>query len=273
VHAPKPSTPTGCVGSLIPDVKPCIRFATLGYRDPKLETRLTDFETKSAAQYDLLIETIRGTIRSCGRFPAFIRYGDVIGGLIDEGVSLGRQLLRLQITSAERSFLEYVWDDAAQMSEVLISVMPSDAFVVSGAKSIARHLVHREKIETRWFETDGMGRRVRRSRAVLRIAHPVKRHNEEGELEWSDPADDLTVDADGSVVAHGNLNEVEERMVARLDRLRLRLRVISAVGSENYRWMTEYVERKHSGVPIPPADRDRFRNLKNKVRSLSHETA
>jgi hypothetical protein len=223
----------GCQHSLIPDIKPPLRLATL---------RLDGFP-----QYRLLVDTVRATFSACGKFPAFLRRGDYVESLVDEAVSLGAPLLG-----------------------------KTDDDIRAGAKSIARRIIHREKHETRWWETDETGRRVRKSSAVMRIAHPVQRHGDhnadsiwgvDGDLEWSDPADTVEVDADGHLVedARRNVNEVEARLIARLDRLRLRFHVINAIGRENYRWVVEYIDRKRAGVPIPSADRDRFRNLKKRV--------
>lgn len=230
-----PHERTGCSRSLIPDVKPRVRLAT---------QRVAEFP-----QYSLLVKTIRTTLFACGRFPQYLRHNsDFVESLVDDGVTLGTGLLG-----------------------------KSDAEVRSGAKSIARRLIHREKVETRWYETDETGKKVRKSKAAMRIEHPVEHHGDEnadpfngaeGDKEWVDPLSGVGVDADGRVigVTPANFNEVEARMIERLDHLIQRLRIIDAVGPDNFRWMVEYHDRKRAGVPMSAADRQRFKTLKKKAR-------
>ena len=223
--------------------------------DVKPRVRLATQRVDELPQYSLLVKTIRTTLFSCGRFPQYLRKdSDFVESLVDDGVTLGMSLLG-----------------------------ESDAEVISGAKSIARQLIHREKVETRWVETDETGKKVRKSKAVMRIEHPVKRHGDvnadpfwgaEGDKEWCDPMGEVGVDADGRLVSVTplNFNEVEHLMIEHLDFLRQRLRVIDAIGPDKFRWMVEYVDRKKTGVPVSPADRTRFKTLKKKAREATHET-
>jgi len=178
---------------------------------------------------------------SCGRFPNALKQGDFLKNLIEEGVGLGLALL----------------------SE-------DDSEIISGAKSIARKLIHREKYEKRWTETV-KGRQVRKSKSTMRLAHPIFRPDDSrAGGEWVDPTSELSVDSSGRLigVTAENYNEVEARMVAHLDELILQSNVIATIGTEDWQWCLAYTERKHSGTPIPPADRDRFRALKTKVKKL-----
>jgi hypothetical protein len=227
----------GCVGSLIPDRKPFARLATT--------------KTAEYPKYNLLVKTIRTTLFSCGRFPQHLKDSDFIESLVDEAVTKALPLLR-----------------------------QSNADIKAGAKSIARQLIHREKYEFRWRD-ESTGRRVRKSKAMLRLTHPVQIHGDEnadpfngaeGDLDWDNPLDGVECDADGRLigVTAANYNEVEARMVAHLDRLSLRLSIINHIGADNLRWMTDYVDRRGSGIPIKVNDRNRFRSLKQKVQKLLH---
>jgi hypothetical protein len=202
--------------------------------DRRPPARLAKPKYDGLPRYRLLSQTIRSTIFSCGRFPAALRRGDFTESLIDEAVTLGIPLLD-----------------------------KSDEEIVSGGKSIARKLIRREKDERRWVEVIG-GKKVRRSKAVLRITHPVQRADEDGKVEWVSPVDKLPSGFDGRPLGltAANINEVEARLVEHLDGQRQILTVITTIGAENFRWALSYVERKRGGVPIPAADRDRFRRLR-----------
>jgi hypothetical protein len=228
------------------------RFGCTGSRIPdrKPSARIKTLRTDGFPKYQLLVKTIRTTLFSCGRFPKHLKDSDFIESLADEAVTKASPLLRGR-----------------------------NADIVAGAKSIVRQLIHREKQEFRWFETDeATGKKVRKSKALLRVKHPVQRHGEEnadpfngaaGDLEWDNPLNEVGVDADGRLtgVTAANYNEVESRMVAHLDRLSLRLSIINHIGADNLRWMTEYTERKGDGTLVN-ADHQRWNRLKTKVRKV-----
>jgi len=232
-HADDPqelSVPTfGCVGSKIPDRKPPARLA-----QPKYD----QLQPNGFPQLQLLSQTIRSTMFSSGRFPkSLTERSDFIENLVEEGVNLGTALLD-----------------------------KSDAEIVTGAKSIARKLIHREKKEVRWTETVD-GKQIRKSRAEIRIQHPVERVDEK--TEWVTPVDALEVDANGKLlgVTAQNINEVEARMIEQIYQLRLQSSVIGLIGVENWRWATEYTTRKGDGS-LTNADHQLFKRLKEKVREV-----
>ena len=192
-----------------------------------------------ARKHQLLIQTITGTVRSSGRWPAYLKQGGFIDSLIQEGVSKAMPLLRR-----------------------------NDADLVAGAKSIARQLIHREKHERRWYETDPKtGRRVRKSEATMRLQHPVLRTDEDGASEWVSPLDSVECDADGRLVgvAPQNYNQVEAALLDQIESSIKMARVIEAIGLPAWEFCLAHTERKHSGVPIPRADRNRFQTLRQKV--------
>src|SRR6266581_8612643 len=92
-------------------------------------------------QYKLLRILVRKTLYSFGRFPAWLRQGDFIPALIEEAVTACLPLLG-----------------------------KSDDELTASAKSICRHLIHRERVESRWWETDSTGKKIHRSKSTWRLA-------------------------------------------------------------------------------------------------------
>lgn len=219
----------GCVGSLIPDKEPMFTLAGIN-RNECLE---------QYPQYKLLVDTIRTTLYACGRFPQSLKDGDFVKSLLDEGITLATSLLGM-----------------------------SDDDVASGAKSIARQLIHREQKEHRWFEVVD-GKRIRKSKIVWRIDHPVKRDG--GDRDATDTVvDDPLETASESLTAgsHGIVttqykNHVEAEMIAALEAAALDCRILDILGMEDNDWLLNYYG--HDRVKSD-AERARCGRLMAKVR-------
>jgi len=241
------------------DVVPIAKLAQPRYDGhpslPQIAFGLPKRQLQGLPKLELLTRTIRSTING-GRLPKYLN-GDYLKNLIEEAISLGMHLL-------DRD----------------------DDVLIAGAKSISRKLIHREKHEFRRWEIKD-GKRVRTSKADMRIVHPVKRPDENGKLDWVSPLDNIPSASDGRpILSTVNLNHSEAQMIDHLDLLKAQTQrtlqdaigddhfkqlqaIDSVLGSENLAWMLEYVTRDDEpSNPLTKAERQKFHRLKQKLEPL-----
>jgi hypothetical protein len=257
------------------DSKPPARFAYLG------ANLVIDWETplhREHPQFDLLCKTVRRVLFR-GNFPAWLtteydkqgkaRASAWMNDLIDEGVQ-NCMFLIAQITSAEVSFLKFVWgDDFTQFMDALPPV--DDQFIVKGAKAVTNALDKRQKIIRRPYKLNDDGTRVlddnkpvRGYEAEMRVAHPTQKRKE-GELvdDWTSPVSDAPCGMLGSRITDAFSAEAE--MIEYLDGLVRDCRIVAIIGQDGYDFLIDYYGRAPASRPAD-AEKARVFRLMEKLR-------
>jgi hypothetical protein len=224
-------------------------------RDVQPRTTLTRPSYKEFPTFQFLVETIAKTIVSCGRFPKYLtNNSEYIDGLVDDAVT--RYFGKFTLCGKKRT-------------------------IRRRARKVARQIVHREWAEFRHYELVD-GKRVRKSKSILRIEHPAPVYGEGSEpvteisdvngagtggsvQVYSHPLDRVEVDAFGRTIGTNstNLNLSEKAVIAALDGRMWQSWLKDYLGPDDYFFMLHYLDRDE---PATDAERQRFCRLLRKAK-------